>query len=420
LLAAVAVIAAVQLAVLPALTQQPATVRVLIQALEGAQMEGLVQRFNDEHPNIVLEVVEAPNDTNRVEDLYTSAFLLGESPYDLVYMDIAWVPKFAAADWLLPLDDRVASSDIDLDSFLEGDVNGGRYRGSLYRMPFRSDGGMLYYRTDWLERVGRDRPPQTFEELVAISREIQQQDLTEWGFIWQGKQYEGLSALFVEVLAGYSGFWVEPDTLTVGLDEPNAIKAVAFLVSTIKRGISPPGVTTYAEEPARRLFQNGNVAFMRNWPYVYSLAAQSDIAGEFAIAPMVRAPDGRSGACQGGWGMGISRTTDYPEEAWTVVKYFASAKTQKEYSLETGYVPSRRELFDDEELLSEYGYLTQLLDVIENSVLRPPIAQYSQASDILQRYLSAALAQTMSPEEAMNAAARETRALLERSRPQTS
>jgi multiple sugar transport system substrate-binding protein len=49
---------------------------------------------------------------------------------------------------------------------------------------------------------------------------------------------------------------------------------------------------------------------------------------------------------------------------------------------------------------------------VEQAVLRPPIAQYAQTSDILQRYLSAALTNRMTPEAAMKAAAQETRRLL--------
>ncbi len=394
-------------------SQQPTTVKVLIQALEAAQLEPIVEDFNEENPDVRLEIVEAPNDTNQVEDLYTSAFLLGESPYDLVYMDIVWTPKFAAAGWLKDLSDRVSQE--ELDEFLDGDINGGKYNGGLYRMPFRSDGGMLYYRTDWLNEAGYE-PPETFTELMQISKGLQDQGYTPWGYIWQGKQYEGLSAMFVEILEGFDAFWIDPDTLEVGLDQPNAIEAVNFLRDTIEEGVSPPGVTTYSEEPTRRLFQNGETAFLRNWPYVYGLASESEIAGQFAIKPMPHAPNGRSGACQGGWGMGIAESTDHPDAAWQVVKYFSRAETQKKYALETGYVPSRRELFDDPELVEKYSYLPELLNVIENAVLRPPIAQYSQASDILQRYLSAAISETMSAEEAMNAAARETRLLLKRSK----
>ncbi len=396
-----------------ALSQQPVTVTVLMQALEAKQWEPIVEEFHEQNPDIRLDIVEGPNATNLVEDLYTSSFLLGDSPYDLVYMDIVWTPKFAAAGWLEDLSDRI--SDAELDKFLDGDVNGGRYEGGLYRIPFRSDGGMLYYRTDLLQDIGAE-PPETFSELVEISKTLKSQDEIDWGYVWQGNQYEGLSAMFVEVLAGFGGFWIDPDTLEVGLDRPEAIEAAAWLRDTIEQKVSPPGVTTYQEEETRRFFQNGKSAFLRNWPYVWPLANGDDspVAGKIAIKPMVHSPNQDSGACQGGWGIGMVKGTDHPEEAWRAIQFFSSREIQKQFIMETGYVPSRRSLFNDPELVEQYSHFPQLLEVVKNAVLRPPIAQYAQASDILQRYLSSALTDNMSPEAAMNNAARETRQLLGR------
>jgi multiple sugar transport system substrate-binding protein len=413
LVAALTFLVAVILFIFPALTQQPLTVTVLIQALEAAQWQPLVQEFNQTHPNIRLQIIEGPNETNQVEDLYTSSFLLGESPYDLVYMDIVWVPKFAAAGWLLPLSNYI--SEAELEPFLNGDIAGGTYEGQLYRMPFRSDAGMLYYRKDLLNKAGYE-PPETFKELMEISQDLQKQDLVDWGYIWQGRQYEGLSAMFVEILQGFGAFWINPDTLKVGLDSPEAIEAVEFLRSTVKQGISPPGVTTYAEEETRRLFQSGQAVFLRNWPYVFALASQSDspIQGKFAIKPMVHALNNNSGACQGGWGLGISQSSKHPQEAWEVIKFFSSEEIQRKFVLATGYVPSLKSLFKDPLIVEKYPHYPQLLEVVESSALRPPIAQYAQASDILQRYLSAALTGKINSERAMKAAAAETRRLLSR------
>lgn len=380
-----------------------------MQALEAQQWQPLKADFEQQNPDITLEIVAGPNDTNLVEDLYTSAFLLGDSPYDLIYADIAWIPKFAAAGWLQPLDDYLEPG--ELDGFLSGDIEGGRYREMLYRMPFRSDGGMLYYRTDLLAEAGYD-PPQTFADLLDISQSLQDQGLTDWGFVWQGRQYEGLAAMFVEILTGHGGYWVDPETFDVGLDEPEAIAAVEFLREAIASGISPPGVTTYAEEETRRLFENGRTAFLRNWPYVFALASDSPIAGKFAIQPMVHAPGQVSGACQGGWGMAIAATSHHPQETWRVIQYLTSTEAQRNYILETGYVPSRIALFNDPEILAKYPHYADLLGVVENSTLRPPIAQYAQASDILQRFLSAALTARLTPERAMAQAAAETRRLL--------
>ncbi len=392
-------------------SQERIKITVMLQALEARQWQSLVTKFEQENPDIEIEIISAPNATNLVEDLYTSAFLLGDSPYDLVYLDIVWVQKFAAAKWLKSLDEFVTDS--ELQAFLKGDIEGGKYQNVLYRMPFRSDGGMLYYRSDLLAENGYN-PPDTFEELMTISLDLQNKNVARWGYAWQGRQYEGLSAMFVEILEGFGGFWINPNTFDVGLDSEEAIAGVKFLLKTIEQGVSPPGVTTYAEEETRRLFQGGEAVFLRNWPYVAGLASQSEIAGKFALKPMVHQANHQSGACQGGWGFGISASSLHPQEAWRFIEFMTSEKSQREFILETGYVPSRRSLFNDAKIVAKYDYYPELLKVVENSTLRPPIAQYAQASDILQRYLSAALTKTMIPEKAMSAAASETRRLLKK------
>ena len=397
------------LAILPVWTQQPVVIKTLIRADEAQQLQPLAKKFNQQHPKIKFEIVEAPSDSNQVEDLYTSSFLLGNSPYDVVYMDIVWTPKFAAAGWLENLSDRF--SDEDAKAYLKGDIAGGMYQDKLYRLPFRSDAGMLYYRQDLLAQAGYE-PPRTFTELLEISQDLQQQKLIDWGYVWQGKQYEGLAAMFVEILQGNGGFWVNPDTLEVGLDRREAIAAVEFLQSAIAAKISPPGVTTYAEEETRLLFQNGKAAFLRNWPYVYSLAADSAIAGKYKIKPMVHAPGENSGATLGGWGLGIASSSNNPDAAWEVIKFLSSQESQRQFILETGFVPSRIALFNDPQIVDKYDYYPQLLEVVQSSALRPPIPQYAQASDILQRYLSAAITGKMTSKQAMQTAAKETRNLL--------
>lgn len=104
----------------------------------------------------------------------------------------------------------------------------------------------------------------------------------------------------------------------------------------------------------------------------------------------------------------------HPEEAWRAIQYFTSAEAQYPYILETGYLLTRCELFTDPEIVSKYSHYPQLLEVAESTVLRPPIAQYAQVSNILQRYLSAALTNSrLTPEKAMKSAATETRNVLE-------
>ncbi|KAM3115924.1 ABC transporter substrate-binding protein [Phormidesmis sp. 146-33] len=398
------------LVILPAMSQ-PVVLTFLMNAPEVEPFKPIIREFEQQNPGIRLNMIEGPNASNLIEDLNTSAFLLGGSPYDLLNLDVTWVPKFAAAGWLRELDDLVPAE--ELKQFLPGDINGGRYKDKLYRLPWRTDVGMLYYRTDLLDQANL-KPPETFADLTQASKALQQENAARWGYVWQGRQYEGVAAMFIEVLQGNGGFWVDPKTNQVGLDQPKAIDALKFLTSTIQQGVSPGGVITYQEDEARRLFQSGNTVFMRNWPYAWALlnADESPVKGKVGIRPMVHAPGYESAACQGGWGWGIASTTKHPQEAWKVVQYFTSPEVQKKLILNTGYLPSRRSLYDDKDLLAKYEFFPLVLQVLDNAALRPPIAQYAQASDILQRYLSAALSGRMTPEDAMKSAANETRSLL--------
>ncbi|NJN61732.1 MAG: extracellular solute-binding protein, partial [Coleofasciculaceae cyanobacterium RL_1_1] len=123
------------------------------------------------------------------------------------------------------------------------------------------------------------------------------------------------------------------ETQAVGLDRPEAIAAVNFLQRAITEGISPPGTTTYTETETLRFFRNGDSAFLRNWPYVWSEVNQpnSPIKGKVGVVPMVHAPNQSSGACQGGWGLGMNRFTNHPQAAWRALEFFGSAEVQKQF-----------------------------------------------------------------------------------------
>lgn len=406
-----------QFEILPALTQQPVVITMLMQGQDRANWTPFFQEFNQKNPDIKLNVVEGPFDTNLVENLYTSAFLLGDSPYDILNMDIVWVPKFAAAGWIMDLSNHLTPE--QKAKFVKGNLEGGTYQDKLYRIPTTSDAGVLYYRSDLLKQA-RIKPPETFAEMLSSAQKLQKQGGTRWGYLWQGKQYEGVSAMFVEILEGFGGFWTNPNTLEVGLDQPQAIQAVNFLKSTINKGFSPRGVVTYGEEETRLLFQNGGAVFLRNWPYVWKLANAQDskVKGKIGIKPMIHAQGQVGGSALGGWGLGISKTTRHPEEAWRVIQYMTSEETMKKFVLATGLIPSYQSLFNDPEILAKFPHFPQLLQAVQKPALRPPIAQYAQASDVLQRYLSAAFTGRMSAEQAMKSAAQETRNILGRFKPE--
>jgi trehalose/maltose transport system substrate-binding protein len=354
---------------------------------------GLIDDFQKLHPEVRVQLVEGPPATNTREDMYATSFLSGASSYDIVYSDVIWTPKFAAAGWLLDLSDRLSAH--DREDFLNADLSAGFYQGRLYRIPAFSDAGTLYYRKDLVPA-----PPETFDELEQLSEA--HRTPMRWGFLWQGKQYEGLVTVFLEVLWGYGGNWIDASTREVFLDRPEAIAAVQFLKRSIGT-ISPPAVTTYIEEDTRNLFQNGRAVFLRNWPYVWTLMAESPLRkeGRVGIAPVLHASGHATAATAGGWGFAISRFTKSPEAAWQFVEFLTRPEQLRKVQIRMGRIPARKSLVSKE-----------FAPILQSARLRPLIPEYARASDILQRWLSAALTGRAQPEEALKQAAHETRLLL--------
>jgi len=372
----------------------------------------IAESFERDHPGVRVDLVEGPHATDLRENLYTASLLAGDPSFDLVYMDVTWTSKFAAAGWLRPLDD--AFDETERERFLDVALNAGVYRGRLYRIPARTDVGVLYYRSDWLEEAGFD-PPETFADLERIARALQEPP-NRWGYVWQGKQYEGLVCDFLEVLNGFGGFWIREGTLEVGLDRPEAVAALTFLAGTCagRDPISPPGVTTYQEEESRRLFQDGRAVFLRNWPYAWRLAQREDspLRGRVGVIPMVRAEGGQRAGTLGGWGLGVSAFSRHPELAIAFIRHATTLESQRALCAPAGYAPALRAAYEDRELLAENSFLARLLAIHARAVPRPIVARYALASDILQRHLSAALAGADTPKAALAAAAFETRQML--------
>ena len=385
--------------------------RVELSVLMDADVNGDWHAFIDEfeklNPGVHINYVEGPSETNAREDLYVTSLLGGQAVYDLIYADVVWVPKFAAAGWLEDVTDRWPAE--RWNEFIPGAVEGGKYKGRIYRVPQDMDVGMFFYRRDLLE-AANELPPENFDDLVRVAQKLQRPEQL-WGYVWQGKQYEGLICDFMEVLTGFGGFWINADTNEVGLDRPEAVRAVEWMHDTIRRTkISPPGSTSYTEEDSRRIFQAGRAIFLRNWPYVWitSQQAGSSVIGKVGIKPMPASPNGRPAATLGGWGMSIARNSRHKEEAWKFCEYVSALPQVMRVQAHRGSPPALKAFYEN----SNDPASRDIYRVMETAVVRPRIPQYAQASDIVQRYVSAALTGRMTPAAAMNAAAKETRLLL--------
>ena len=367
----------------------------------------LVKQFNQEHRGeINLRVIRGPLETDAMSDLAISSLLLGKATFDGLLMDVTWLSKYAAAGWMEPLENYFSEKDVD--SLAIGARKGNSYDGHLYRWPMTADMGLLYYRTDLMER-----PPETPDELVQISQALQKEKKVDWGYVWQGRQYEGLSCVYLEMIDGFGGQWLQANENQIGLDLQPGVEAAAWLRGLIDQGISPRAVTNYAEAEALQSFKVGDAAFMRNWPYAWAELQKSDssVKGNVGITTMVSKP-GYSTATLGSWGLTVLQGSSHVDASIEAIRFLTSESAQKELFLNYGYSPTQQRVIDDPQLLQRKPILAEFGRALKVVSPRPETPLYGQISDVLTRQLSSVLTGEITAEDGMNVATANTKQIL--------
>jgi len=369
-------------------------VSVLMPAPFADASADLVAEFNRSHPGIAVTITRGPLETEAVSDLAISSLLLGASPYDLLLMDVTWTPKYAAAGWLEPLEPWLGGD--ALKDLAAGAELGNSFSGHLWRFPLVADMGLLYWRTDLM-----DTPPRTPAELVAVSRRLQREGRVPWGYVWQGKQYEGLSCVVLELLRGFGGSWLDHNAPQ--LDTPAALAATRWLQNLVRQGVTPAAVANMGETEALQLFQAGDAAFMRNWPYAWAELNKpgSPLRGKVAFTTMVSEQGQPHAATQGSWGFSLLAGSKHKAAAVEVLRFLTSENAQKQLYLRWGYTPTRLSVFDDPELLAANPALAALKQALAASVLRPLSPLYAQLSDLLYRDVNTVISGDRTAETAM-------------------
>src|SRR5690625_7019751 len=83
-----------------------------------------------------------------MHDQLLNSLTSGSSEYDVISMDVVWAGEFAGAGFLEPIDVFMKDAGLSKDQFNAGSMDSGNYTGKQYTLPFFSDLGLLYYRTD--------------------------------------------------------------------------------------------------------------------------------------------------------------------------------------------------------------------------------------------------------------------------------
>ena len=376
---------------------------------EGLLLARQLAAFQRANPDVSVRLRRTPDDATQRHQLYVQWLNARVGEPDVLQLDVVWTAEFAAAGWILPLDQFAP----DTAAFLPAVLAADRWRGVLYAVPWFVDVGLLYWRTDLMAAA-----PVSMAELDRTARTVVGDGSARFGIVWQGARYEGLVTVFLEFLAAHGGRIMD-DAGRMVVDSRAGIGALEAMRAQIDSGLAPPEVLGWHEEEARFAFQNGAAAFMRNWPYAYWLladSAASQVAGRFGVAPMPAAPGGRTAAALGGAQLAINAYSEHPEEAWRLVEFLTDSERMLERAAALGQFPPRSSLYDDSRLAAALPIpLDQVRAAVHAAVARPATPMWTQLSEILQVELHRALSGQREPAAALRDAAAEMNRVLERS-----
>lgn len=345
------------------------------------------EAFEQANPGVTVNVLETPDLATDRLGLYLQYFEAQSSEVDLYQVDVIWPGDIA--EHLVDLNQYGAQSvkDEHFDAIIENNTVDGKF----VAMPWFTDAGLLYYRSDLLKEYGFNKPPATWDDLMEIAETVQAGERRKgnqdfWGFVWQGNAYEGLTCDALEwVVSNGGGNIVEPDG-EITINNPKAAEALDMAADWVGT-ISPSGVLGFGEEDARNMFQAGNAMFMRNWPYAYALgnAEGSAIRGKFDVSPLPAGDSGNGAAALGGWQLAVSKYSKNTEKAVELLMYMTGYEEQKRRAIVGSFNPTIKDLYDDEEVLEAVPFFGTLYDVFINAAARPSTVtapRYAEASKI--------------------------------------
>jgi multiple sugar transport system substrate-binding protein len=288
-------------------------------------------------------LVELPGSADEQRGQLLGALQSGSADYDVVNLDVTWVPEFAAAGLVRPLPDTLVDADV-IDSV----AGTARWAGQVYAVPFNSDVGLLYYRRDHLVQADLERTEldgvtdwRRLEDLVDV---LDEGDVPgyEKGWTTQLAAYEGRTVNAVEAFAS-----ADPDfALTDDAGHyTGTVDQLTRGIAELRRRTDTPYTladATQSDEAASLAdFTDGRTTFLRHWPWVYRTLHQSFAAGQVGVTAL----PGR--AVLGGQNLAVTATSRRAEKATELIE-FLTGKESERCLLDAGFAATRVSAYEDD------------------------------------------------------------------------
>lgn len=136
---------------------------------DEVESKEMAAEFEKEHPDIKVDIVVTDWDTYKSK--ITTAISTDNAP-EVCTMLLTDVAPFASKGLLEPMDELGKTAGIDFADIVKPALDITSVDGKAYGVPFRYDGSGIYYNTDMLKAAGYETFPETWDEMVEMSKKL--------------------------------------------------------------------------------------------------------------------------------------------------------------------------------------------------------------------------------------------------------
>lgn len=373
----------------------------------GQVLQGLVDRYEQDHPGVTIEPVFVPG-SELVTRLQVA--IAGRRTPTMSISDLVAMPLLVGSGQLAPLDERIAASGLDLDDYFPGPLAYGLKDGRRYSLPVSASNLALFWNKELFAAAGLDpnTPPTTWQELTEFAAQVHERTgkvgielFTEGG--------EGTSWQWQVYLWSAGGDILSADLAEPAFDSDAGVAALQYWVDLVGSGSS--SVAPWG------LFGRGEAAMVMDGSWMTQFFPMQ-VSFELGSALFPYPEGGAPASNLGGEQVFVFNNASAAEQqaAWDFIAWFSSPEIQVEWDRGTGFMPIRAAVANDPAysawVKNARPLLQPFVEAMQYAHPRPPVTKYPQLSDVLANYIVEAVHGRMTPLAALQAAAAEIAPLL--------
>jgi multiple sugar transport system substrate-binding protein len=355
--------------------------------------KGTAAAFTQANPGITAKYTEIGATTDEARTQAVQRLEGKSTECDIILLDVIWTSEFASQGWLL---DQTKLVEANKDRLIPSTLETTKFQDKYWGSPFFTNAGLIYYAKDKVPK------PETWTQLYADAAKAPGN-----GYVYQGKQYEGLTVNFLELLYSAGGEVLD-DKGEVRVDSPETRKVLDFMAEGLKQGSADRAVLTYNEDATRLAYESGDYGYERNWPHIYRLLNATKLAGTFDVAPLPSF-DGSSKASGvlGGWNLGISVHSSNAGAAVSFINFATNPEWQKHVATDFSQAPVNEAAYSDPAVLAKMPFAKELLASVKGAKPRPVSPVYPQISQAIHKNVYSVLSGAASTDDAVKKMAEE-------------